>query len=120
MPAVFVHGVPETHIIWDPIRSHLSRKDVIAVDMPGFGAPLLAGFDSTKEAYAAWLIAEIEKIGEPVDLVGHDWGSLLTCASPPRGPTSSAPGPVAPAPSIPTTSGTTWRACGKRLKLASR
>jgi pimeloyl-ACP methyl ester carboxylesterase len=78
MPIVFVHGVPETHIIWDPIRSHLSRKDVVAVDMPGFGAPLPAGFDSTKEAYAAWLIAEIEKIGEPVDLVGHDWGSLLT------------------------------------------
>src|SRR5258708_27673199 len=78
MPVVFVHGVPETHIIWDPVRSHLSRKDVIAVDLPGFGAPLPAGFDATKEAYAAWLIAEIEKIGEPVDLVGHDWGSLLT------------------------------------------
>jgi pimeloyl-ACP methyl ester carboxylesterase len=78
MPAVFVHGVPETHHVWDPIRATLSRKDVVAVDMPGFGAPLPAGFDSTKEAYTAWLTAEIEKIGEPVDLVGHDWGSLLT------------------------------------------
>jgi pimeloyl-ACP methyl ester carboxylesterase len=78
MPAVFVHGVPETHVIWDPIRSKVSRKDTIAVDMPGFGAPVPAGFDATKEAYANWLIAEIEKIGEPVDLVGHDWGSLLT------------------------------------------
>ena len=78
MPAVFVHGVPETHLIWDPIRSKVSRKDTIAVDMPGFGAPVPAGFDATKEAYADWLIAEIEKIGEPVDIVGHDWGSLLT------------------------------------------
>ncbi len=78
MPAVFVHGVPETHHVWDPIRAHLSRKDVVAVDLPGFGSPLPSGFDSTKEAYAAWLIAEIEKIGAPVDLVGHDWGSLLT------------------------------------------
>jgi pimeloyl-ACP methyl ester carboxylesterase len=78
MPAVFVHGVPETHHVWDPIHAHLSRKDIVAVDMPGFGAPLPAGFDSTKEAYAAWLTAEVEKIGEPVDLVGHDWGSLLT------------------------------------------
>src|SRR5262249_41116414 len=25
----------------------------------------------------AWLIGEIERVGEPVDLVGHDWGSLL-------------------------------------------
>ncbi len=78
MPAVFVHGVPETHLIWDPIRSKLSRKDTIAVDMPGFGAPVPEGFDATKEAYADWLTREIEKIGEPVDLVGHDWGSLLT------------------------------------------
>jgi pimeloyl-ACP methyl ester carboxylesterase len=78
MPAVFVHGVPETHIIWDAIRSKVSRKDTVAVDLPGFNAPLPAGFDATKEAYANWLIAEIEKIGEPVDIVGHDWGSLLT------------------------------------------
>jgi len=78
MPAVFVHGVPETHLIWDPIRSKLSRKDTVAVDMPGFGAPVPEGFDATKEAYVDWLTREIEKIGEPVDLVGHDWGSLLT------------------------------------------
>jgi pimeloyl-ACP methyl ester carboxylesterase len=78
MPAVFVHGVPETHLIWDPIREKLSRKDTIAVDLPGFGAPLPSGFDSTKDAYVNWLIGEIEKVGEPVDIVGHDWGSLLT------------------------------------------
>jgi pimeloyl-ACP methyl ester carboxylesterase len=78
MPAVFVHGVPETHLIWDPIRSRVSRKDTIAVDMPGFGAPVPAGFDANKEAYADWLIAVMESIGEPVDIVGHDWGSLLT------------------------------------------
>lgn len=78
MPAIFVHGVPETHRTWDGVRSHLSRKDVIAVDMPGFDAPVPPGFDATKEAYAEWLIGEILQVGEPVDLVGHDWGSLLT------------------------------------------
>jgi pimeloyl-ACP methyl ester carboxylesterase len=78
MPAVFVHGVPETHTIWDPIRSHLSRKDVVAVDLPGFSSPVPQGFDATMNAYAAWLVAEIERLGEPVDIVGHDWGSLLT------------------------------------------
>jgi len=77
MPAFFVHGVPETHHLWDGIRSHLSRKDIIAPDMPGFGCDVPAGFSSTKEEYLDWLIAEVEKVGEPVDLVGHDWGALL-------------------------------------------
>lgn len=77
MPAVFVHGVPDTHRLWDPLRSHLKRSDVVAVSLPGFDAPLPPGFDPTKEAYADWLIAEIERLGTAVDLVGHDWGSLL-------------------------------------------
>jgi pimeloyl-ACP methyl ester carboxylesterase len=78
MPAFFVHGVPETHHIWDGIRSRIARKDVIAVDMPGFSTDVPDGFDCTKEAYLGWLIAEVEKVGEPVDIVGHDWGALLT------------------------------------------
>lgn len=77
MPAVFVHGVADTHRLWNPLRSHLQRSDVIAVSLPGFDAPIPSGFDSSKEAYAQWLIEEIERIGEPVDLVGHDWGALL-------------------------------------------
>ena len=78
MPAVFVHGVPETHRIWNGVRSHLSRKDVITPDLPGFSAPVPAGWTATKEEYAAWLITELEKESQPVDLVGHDWGALLT------------------------------------------
>jgi pimeloyl-ACP methyl ester carboxylesterase len=35
------------------------------------------GFEATKEAYVEWLLGEIARVGEPVDLVGHDWGSLL-------------------------------------------
>ena len=42
--------------------------------------------------YAAWLIAELEAVGEPVDLVGHDWGGILTSASHRSGPTSSPDG----------------------------
>ena len=26
------------------------------------------------EEYAAWMAAELERLGGPVDLVGHDWG----------------------------------------------
>ena len=77
MPAVFVHGVPDTDRMWDALRSHLHRADVVAVSLPGFGAPLPPGFDPVKESYVDWLIGEIARLGEPVDLVGHDWGSLL-------------------------------------------
>ena len=77
MPAVLVHGVPDTHRMWDPVRSHLRRSDVVTPSLPGFGAPVPPGFDPVKESYVDWLIGEIERIGVPVDLVGHDWGSLL-------------------------------------------
>jgi pimeloyl-ACP methyl ester carboxylesterase len=77
MPAFFVHGVPDTATMWDGIREHLSRTDVVAPNLPGFDAPIPAGFGATKDEYAAWLIGAVEAVGEPVDIVGHDWGSLL-------------------------------------------
>ncbi len=77
MPAFLVHGVPDTHHLWDPVRAHLARTDIIAPDLPGFGRDLPLGFGCTKEEYVDWLIAEVEKLGEHVDIVGHDWGALL-------------------------------------------
>jgi pimeloyl-ACP methyl ester carboxylesterase len=77
MPAFFMHGVPDTSALWDDVVARLDRDDIIRPDLPGFAAPLPPGFESTKDRYAEWLIAEIEAVGEPVDLVGHDWGSLL-------------------------------------------
>lgn len=68
MPAVLVHGVPDTHRMWDPLRSHLQRSDVVTLSLPGFGVPLRPGFDPTKEAYVDWLIEEVERLGAPVDL----------------------------------------------------
>ncbi|MEV0220951.1 alpha/beta hydrolase [Streptomyces sp. NPDC050704] len=78
MPAVLIHGVPDTHRLWDGVRRQLTRSDVEAWDLPGFGAPRPAGFGSTKEEYVDWLVERLEKVGEPVDLVGHDWGCILT------------------------------------------
>src|SRR5438093_2684440 len=77
MPAVLVHGVPDTHRLWDKLRSRLSRRDVLAPSLPGFGSAPPPGFQPTKDAYVDWLIDEIERAGGPVDLVGHDWGALL-------------------------------------------
>ena len=77
VPAVLVHGVPDTHRLWDPLRARLRRSDVVAVSLPGFGTPLPPGFVADKERYVDWLIDAVARLGEPVDLVGHDWGSLL-------------------------------------------
>ena len=80
MPAVFVHGVPETPVLWDPLRSHLQRDDVVALQLPGFGCARPEGFGATKEEYVAWLVGELEGLQAqgPIDLVGHDWGGGLT------------------------------------------
>ncbi len=55
----------------------MSRTDIVTPALPGFAAPVPSGFDATADAYADWLIEQIAALGEPVDIVGHDWGSLL-------------------------------------------
>jgi pimeloyl-ACP methyl ester carboxylesterase len=77
MPAVFVHGLPETDRIWEPLRRVLEH-DSIALALPGFGAPRPPGFSASKDAYAEWLADAREGVEGPVDLVGHDLGALLT------------------------------------------
>ena len=76
---VFVHGVPDTPALWEPLIAALGLKpgEWLAPALPGFGRAVPAGFTCTKDAYADWLIAELEKLNGPVHLVGHDWGALL-------------------------------------------
>jgi pimeloyl-ACP methyl ester carboxylesterase len=79
VPTVFVHGNPETAAVWDPLLAELeragsARAGLICLSPPGFGAPLPAGFGATVDEYRDWLIGALEGFGEPVDLVGHDWG----------------------------------------------
>ena len=74
---VFVHGVPETAVIWNKIRSAIDRESV-ALSLPGFGSPRPDGFGATKEDYVEWLVSELSAIEGPIDLVGHDWGAGLT------------------------------------------
>jgi pimeloyl-ACP methyl ester carboxylesterase len=77
MTAVFVHGVPETSQIWDGVRALLDA-DIVGLSLPGFGCPRPDGFTATKDAYAEWLADALAAIPGPIDLVGHDWGALLT------------------------------------------
>jgi pimeloyl-ACP methyl ester carboxylesterase len=77
MPAVFVHGVPDTGRMWTALLDELARSDVEVLALPGFGNRAPAGWAATKEAYAEWLEARIVAFGTPVDLVAHDWGAIL-------------------------------------------
>ena len=77
MRVVFIHGVPDTQHLWNPIRARLTDRKTIALALPGFGCPRPPGFSATKEAYVDFAIGEIERLGAPVDLVGHDWGANL-------------------------------------------
>jgi pimeloyl-ACP methyl ester carboxylesterase len=77
MKPVLLHGHPETASLWRPVVELLETGPVV-LRMPGYGTPRPDGFSATNEAYLEWLITELERLGEPVDLVGHDWGGILT------------------------------------------
>jgi pimeloyl-ACP methyl ester carboxylesterase len=77
MPAIFVHGVPDTERVWQGVLSRLARPGLEALSLPGFGCPAPEGFAATKDAYVTWLVDQIAARTGPVDLVGHDWGAIL-------------------------------------------
>jgi len=77
MPAVFIHGVPDTYRVWDRVLQQLSRTDVVALALPGFDSPVPNRFTATQEEYVDWIIGQLEQQSQPVDLVGHDWGCIL-------------------------------------------
>jgi pimeloyl-ACP methyl ester carboxylesterase len=77
MKVVLVHGNPETSAVWDLLADRLAESgyaDQIRLSPPGFGSPVPDGFGAKVLDYRDWLIAELERIDGPVDLVGHDWG----------------------------------------------
>jgi pimeloyl-ACP methyl ester carboxylesterase len=72
-----VHGFPETSAIWRPLQHELDRESV-AVAPPGLGYARPDGFTGTKDAYADWLAGTFSRFDQPLDVVGHDIGALLT------------------------------------------
>lgn len=79
---LFLHGVPDSPAIWRPLLAALDLGDTpVAVPaLPGFTAPLPAGFPATKEAYADWAVEQAKALFDalgPIDIVGHDWGALI-------------------------------------------
>ena len=81
MTTVFVHGVPDTAEVWSrldrEILAQLPGERTVALALPGFGSDAPSGFTYSKEDYVAWLIAALEAIPAPRDVIAHDWGSIL-------------------------------------------
>jgi pimeloyl-ACP methyl ester carboxylesterase len=78
MTAAFVHGNPETTFVWSELVTELERRgvdDIVLLSPPGFGASVPEGFGGTRLDHRDWLIAQLEALDGPVDLVGHDWGA---------------------------------------------
>ncbi|WP_434444565.1 alpha/beta fold hydrolase [Lentzea sp. E54] len=77
MTIVFVNGVPVTSAVWTPLIHELSEsqpREMVPLSPPGFGAPLPEEFGATFDDYRDWLIDELSRFDEPVDVVGHDFG----------------------------------------------
>ncbi|MEM8635956.1 MAG: alpha/beta fold hydrolase [Pseudomonadota bacterium] len=84
MTVVFIHGVPDTSALWQPIVSALGlpESEYFAPNLPGFGTGWPEQFVPTKDGYADWLLMQIEgltrRTNQQVDIVGHDWGAIFT------------------------------------------
>ncbi|MEQ8556873.1 MAG: alpha/beta hydrolase [Henriciella sp.] len=78
---LFVHGIPDTPIVWSPLVEALGLSETaMCPALPGLATPAPMDFAGTPDAYVDWLIAEMEAAFErdgPIDLVGHDWGGLF-------------------------------------------
>jgi pimeloyl-ACP methyl ester carboxylesterase len=77
MTTVFLHGVPDTAAVWEPLRAALGAPSAVALCLPGFGCALPDGFDPSKDRYADWIASALEALPGPRDVIAHDWGSIL-------------------------------------------
>ncbi|HSR44636.1 MAG TPA: alpha/beta fold hydrolase [Acidimicrobiia bacterium] len=78
--AVFLHGFPMDHRLWDQVVAHLGGlRRCVAVDLPGCGASSMDGASSIDEIAdrVASLIAEL---GEAADVVGLSMGGYVQLA----------------------------------------
>ncbi|WP_116023082.1 alpha/beta fold hydrolase [Thermomonospora umbrina] len=93
-PLVLLHGIGHRRQGWEPVMDRLAReRDVIAVDLPGFGAspPLPDGTPYTVDAVLAVMAELFDDLGvvRP-HIAGNSLGGLLSLEAAERGLVSSA------------------------------
>lgn len=80
-PVVLLHGFPERSSTWREVapRLHAAGLRTYALDQRGYspGARPRRRRDYRIEHLVGDVVALIERIGGPVHLVGHDWGSAV-------------------------------------------
>lgn len=83
-PVLLLHGNPDTSAAWAGVIDALAPTfRCIAPDLPGFGASTAPeGFDYSLDGLVAFMEALYASlaIGEPVHVVGHDFGGLIAAA----------------------------------------
>lgn len=92
-PLLLVHGLGSRHQVFDPVFGSLAqRHDVIAVDLPGFGAtPLPPGFQPSPVAYAGWLATWLPTISvHRPHVVGNSMGGAIALEMVRRGTAARA------------------------------
>lgn len=77
-PTLFLHGNPDSSELWRDVIAAMSKEyRCLAPDLPGYGrsAPL-PNFKVTLENEACWVanLVDALAIGEPLNLVVHDFG----------------------------------------------
>lgn len=78
-PVLLLHGVPETSSCWQELAPRLAvGRRVLAPDLPGLGGSSYSGpYDVASLVEQLAALVESETGGQPVDVVGHDWGGSL-------------------------------------------
>ena len=80
-PVVLLHGFPERSSTWRLVTPvlHEAGLRTIAIDQRGYspGARPRRRRDYRMHHLAGDVVALIDEIGEPVHLVGHDWGAAV-------------------------------------------
>ena len=59
MPKVFVHGNPETDVIWSESVGELAERGadgIVLLSPPGCGAPVPDDWGATRSEYRDWLV----------------------------------------------------------------
>ncbi|MBL9015875.1 MAG: alpha/beta hydrolase [Myxococcales bacterium] len=79
-PLLFLHGFPDHPPTAVPFLQHLAQAHrVVAPWLRGYApSPIVGPYDV--ETLAADACALIDQLGGTVDLVGHDWGAVITYA----------------------------------------
>ena len=73
---LLIHGFRGDHHGLAAIAAGLTAFDVLIPDLPGYGKSA-ALENSDLESYSNWLVELVRKIGKPVHLIGHSFGTLV-------------------------------------------